>query len=166
MKILIIAALNKNKIFSSTCYKWSPRQICAQMIHCFTFSPTCHLLSHSGSPLSVHELHESVCGQMTQLQPKSLHSQWHFKCQSHISSGSYASSDPNPEPHLKLHRSPFFTMVQSLECRQNSLFQSDCLIHSSTWMTCWNSVTKDALKASLSLSLPVSRTHTNRYIQI
>ena len=138
-----------------------------QMIPCFT--STCHLLSHSGSPLSVHELHESVCGQMTQLQPKSLHSQWHFKCQCHISSGSYASSDPNAETRSHILKNPpesIFTMVQSPECRRNSLFQTDCLIHSSTWMTCWSSVTKDTLKASLFLSYTHTHTHTNRNIQI
>ena len=132
------------------------------MIPCFT--RTCHLLSHSGSPLSVHELHESVCGQMTQLQPKSLHSQWHFKCQCHISSGSYASSDPNAETRSHILKTPpesIFTMVQSPECRRNSLFQTDCLIHSSTWMTCWSSVTKDTLKASLFLS----HTHTHMHTQ-
>lgn len=121
------------------------------------------------SPLSVHELHESVCGQMTQLQPKSLHSQWHFKCQCHISSGSYASSDPNAETRSHILKTPpesIFTMVQSPECRQNSLFQTDCLIHSSTWMTCWSSVTKDTLKASLFLSHTYTHTHTNRNIQI
>ncbi len=127
----------------------------------FTFSRTCRLLSHSDSPLSVYELHEGVCGQMTQLQPKSLHSQWHFKCQSHISSGSYASSDPNAEPGATFKTPPesIFAMVRSPECRQNSVFQSDCLIHSSTWMTCWSSVTKDTLEASLSWCLPVSHTH-------
>lgn len=76
----------------------------------------------------------------------------------------------NPEPHLKLHQRPFSPWLTPPEYRHNSLFQSDCLIHSSTWMTHWNSVTKDTLKASLSLSLPGSlslfHTHTNRYIQI
>lgn len=96
----------------------SPRPLTdfpTQMICRFTLSCTCRLLSRSDSPLSLCELHESICVQMTQLQPKSLHSQWHFKCQSHISSGSYSSSDPSAEPGATFKTPPetIFTMAQS-----------------------------------------------------
>lgn len=65
----------------------------------------------------------------SQLPPKSLQRDI-SKCQIHISSGSYAPSHPNSEPGVRFCQGSVPTSTED-----NWVFWSDCLIHSSAWMT-------------------------------
>lgn len=93
----------------------------------------------------------------TQLHPKSFPTR-HFKCQSHIGSGSYAPSDPNSEP-VAHHYASVPTSTEN----KKSVFK-----WLSNTLVCMNdtfeTVTKDVLKASLALFLFGSCSH--RWLQI